>query len=102
MYPSSTKFRAGKGRINQTLKEALTELTLESGEGWVGLLPFALFRTQCTPLRKSLTSFGILWGRPPPILPLVGLELATEISKLSTTLVHTESTDDAGGHGLLH
>ena len=30
-------------RMNRTLKETLTKLTIETGRDWVTLLPFALF-----------------------------------------------------------
>lgn len=33
-------------RMNRTLKKTLTKLTLETGETWVDLLPFALIRVQ--------------------------------------------------------
>lgn len=33
-------------RMNRTLKETLTKLTLETGETWVDLLPFALIHVR--------------------------------------------------------
>lgn len=36
-------------RINQTLKETLTTLKLETGKNWVSLLPFALLRARYIP-----------------------------------------------------
>jgi hypothetical protein len=56
-------------RMDQTLKETLTKLKLETGENWVSLLPFALLRARCTPYVKGLTPFEIMFGRPPPLLP---------------------------------
>ena len=35
-------------RVNRTLKETLTKLTIETGRDWVGLLPFAFNRVQNT------------------------------------------------------
>lgn len=67
-------------RMNQTLRETLIKLTLETGEGWVQLLHLALLWVRCTPYILKLTPFEILFGRPPHILPRVGLEKATETS----------------------
>ena len=45
-------------RINRTLKETLTKLTLETSRNdWTALLPFALFRVRNT-LGKSKTQEG--------------------------------------------
>ena len=38
-------------RKNQTLKETLTKLAIESGGDWVTLLPFVLFRACNTPYK---------------------------------------------------
>ena len=51
-------------RMNQTLKETLTKLAIETGGDWVTLLPFALFRAHNTPYKLNLTPFEILYGRP--------------------------------------
>ena len=37
--------------MNQTLKETLTKLTIETGGDWVTLFPFALFRVRNTPYK---------------------------------------------------
>lgn len=34
------------GRMNRTLKETLTKLTVETGGDWVALLPYALYRVR--------------------------------------------------------
>jgi transposase InsO family protein len=67
-------------RINHTLKELLTKLSLETGDGWVNLLPAALLRVRCTPYRQGFTPFEILYGRPPPIIPKLVEETLTKIS----------------------
>ena len=56
-------------RMNQTLKETLTKLAIETGRDWVTLLPFALFQVRNTPYKLNLTPFEILYGRPPPVCP---------------------------------
>ena len=56
--------------MNQTLKETLTKLAIETGGDWVTLLPFALFRASNTPYKLNLTPFKILYGRPPPVCPI--------------------------------
>ena len=49
--------------MNQTLKETLTKLAIETGRDWVTFLPFALFQARNTP-------YKILYGRPPPVCPI--------------------------------
>ena len=56
--------------MNQTLKETLTKLAIETGGDWVTLLPFALFRAHNTPYKLNLTPFEILYGRTPPVCPI--------------------------------
>lgn len=56
--------------MNQTLKETLAKLAIETGGDWVTLLPFALFRARNTPYKLNLTSFKIVCGGPPPICPI--------------------------------
>uniref|UniRef100_A0A8I5N7B4 Uncharacterized protein n=1 Tax=Papio anubis TaxID=9555 RepID=A0A8I5N7B4_PAPAN len=56
-------------RMNRTLKETLTKLTMETGANWVVLLPYALFRAHNTPYRLGLTPYEIMYGRPPPLVP---------------------------------
>ena len=48
-------------RMNQTLKETLTKLAIETGGDWVTLLPFALFWARNTPYKLNLTPFVILY-----------------------------------------
>ena len=52
-------------RMNQTLKETLTKLLVETGTDGVLLLPMALFRARNTSYHFSLTPFEILYGTPP-------------------------------------
>lgn len=55
-------------RMNRTLKEAMTKLSLETGvTDWTVLLPFALFRARNTPGPLGVTPFEILFGAPPPL-----------------------------------
>ncbi|XP_051846643.1 uncharacterized protein LOC127557326 [Antechinus flavipes] len=70
-------------RMNRTLKEFLSKLVLETQNSWVSLLPLALLRSRCTPNKLGLTPFEIVFGRPPPILPLVREDLMAEISNSS-------------------
>jgi transposase InsO family protein len=53
-------------RMNQTLKETLSKLAIETGGDWVALLPYAIFRVQNSPYVHGLTPFEILYGAPPP------------------------------------
>ena len=66
--------------MNRTLKETLTKLIPETGENWVGLLPFALLRGRCIPYIRGILPFEILFGRLPPLLPRLGDEQRVEIS----------------------
>lgn len=61
--------------MNQTLKEALTKLTLEAGSDWVTVLPRALYNARNTPYTLGLTAFEILYDRPPPLLPNLQSEI---------------------------
>lgn len=54
--------------MNQTLKETLSILAIETGRDWVTLLPYAIFRVQNSPYVHGLTTFKILYERPPPII----------------------------------
>lgn len=56
-------------RMNRTLKETLTKLTLETGGNWVALLPYALYWVRNSPYKMGLTPYEIMFGTPPPILP---------------------------------
>jgi hypothetical protein len=64
----------------QTLKELLTKLSLEMGNGQVNLLPAVLLEVRCTPYRDSFTPFEILYLQPPPIISTLGEETLTKIS----------------------
>ena len=57
-------------RMNWTLKETLTKLSIETGGDRVTLLPFMLFRVCDTPYKLNLTPFEILYGRPPSVCPI--------------------------------
>ena len=57
-------------RMNQTLKESLTKLAIETGRDWVTLLPFTLFRARNTPYKLNFTPFEILYERSPPVCPI--------------------------------
>lgn len=62
-------------RMNRTLKETLTKLSLETGlKDWTVLLPYALFRVRNTPGRFCLTPFEILFGSPPPLIESCGID----------------------------
>ncbi|XP_043444809.1 uncharacterized protein LOC122487890 [Prionailurus bengalensis] len=67
--------------MNRTLKETLTKLSLETGENWVDVLPFALLRARCTPFIKGLSPYEILFGRPPPILPRLGDDIKEQLEQ---------------------
>ena len=55
-------------RMNRTLKETLTKLTIETGRDWVTHLPFVLFRVCNNPYKLGLTPFEIVYGSPFPHL----------------------------------
>ena len=56
-------------RMNRTIKETLTKLTLATGSrDWVLLLPLALYRARNTPGSHGLTPFEIIYGASPPIV----------------------------------
>ncbi|XP_078291610.1 uncharacterized protein LOC144613856 [Panthera onca] len=65
-------------RMNRTLKETLTKLTMETGRDWVTLLPYALYRVRNTPYTLSFTPYEIMFGRPPPVIPSLRAELIAE------------------------
>ena len=66
-------------RMNRALKETLTKLVAETGGDWVALLPFALYQVQNSPYQLGLTSFEIMYGIPPPIIPNLKAEVLKEI-----------------------
>lgn len=61
--------------MNQTLRETLTKLALETDGDWVALFPYALFRARNTPYQLSLTSLEIMHGHPTPLIPSLWSEL---------------------------
>jgi transposase InsO family protein len=67
-------------RMNRTLEELFTKLSLDTGNGFVNLLPAALLRVRCTPYRQGFTVCDILYMCPPPIIPKRGDENLTKIS----------------------
>ncbi|XP_058562036.1 uncharacterized protein LOC131498633 [Neofelis nebulosa] len=56
-------------RMNRTLKETLTKLTMKTSGDWVTLLPYALYRVRNTPYTLGFTPYEIMFSRPPPIIP---------------------------------
>jgi hypothetical protein len=61
-------------RMNRTSKETLTELTIEtSGNDWIALLPFTLFRVRYIPGKFKLTPYEILYGVPPLLMEAGGV-----------------------------
>lgn len=56
-------------KINKTLKETLTKLTMETGADWVAF-PLALFRARNIPSRFSLIPFEILYVASVPLTVL--------------------------------
>ena len=69
-------------RMNRTIKETLTKLTLETGtRDWVRLLPLALYRARNTPGPHGLTPIEIIYGSPPPAISFFN----SDISALTTS-----------------
>ena len=56
-------------------------MSLETGENWVDVLPFALLRARCTLFIKGLSPYEILFGRPPPILPRLGDDIKEQLEQ---------------------
>jgi hypothetical protein len=54
--------------MNQTIKETLSKLAIETEGDWVALLPYAIFWVRNSPYVHGLTPFEILYGAPPPII----------------------------------
>lgn len=68
-------------RMNKTLKETLTKLTMETGGAdWVMLLPLVLFRVRNTPSLHNLTPFEILYWLPVHLTTMYDLGLPSQIS----------------------
>ena len=66
-------------RMNQTLKETLNKLALETGTDWVTLLSFALYRVRNSPYQLGLTPFEIMYGIPDPVVPIPQPEVVAEL-----------------------
>ncbi|XP_013367158.1 PREDICTED: uncharacterized protein LOC106147986 [Chinchilla lanigera] len=86
-------------RQNRTLKNTLSKLCQETGANWVTMLPMALLRSHCTPYRDGLTPFEIIFGRPPPLVPIpwglqeIGaLSLQQQLQALQKTLKGLQRT----------
>ncbi|XP_059537141.1 uncharacterized protein LOC132226566 [Myotis daubentonii] len=73
-------------RMNRTLKETLTKLTMETGGDWVALLPYALYRVRNSPYTLGFTPYEIMFGRPPPIIPNLKADLLAEFENQELSL----------------
>jgi transposase InsO family protein len=73
-------------RMNKTLKETLTKLTLETSKSdWTALLPYALFRVRNTPGASDLTPFELMFGAPPPIYVNVENRTCPDVSSIPSS-----------------
>jgi hypothetical protein len=73
-------------RMNRTLKETLTKLTLETGgNDWTALLPHALFRARNTPRASGLAPFELMFGVPPPIYVTVESRTCPDIFSIPSS-----------------
>lgn len=71
-------------RMNRTIKETLTKLTLATGtRDWVLLLPLALYHARNTPGPHGLTPFEILYGAPPPAIHFYDSDVASHANNMS-------------------
>lgn len=66
--------------MNWTIKDTLTKLSLETGDNWVSLLPFALLRAKCTPYISGISPFEAMFGRPPPLVLRLSEDKLPEIT----------------------
>ncbi|XP_070279623.1 uncharacterized protein [Myotis yumanensis] len=73
-------------RMNRTLKETLTKLTMETGGDWVALLPYALYRVRNSPYTLGFTPYEIMFGRPPPIIPNLKANFLAEFENQELSL----------------
>ena len=65
-------------RMNRTIKETLTKLTLATGSrDWVLLLPLAIYRARNTPGPYGLTPFEIMYGALPPIVHFLNPDISS-------------------------
>jgi hypothetical protein len=70
-------------RMNKTLKDTLTKLTLETAESdWIALLPYALFRVWNTPGASGLTPFELMFGAPLPIYVTIENRTCPDVSSI--------------------
>ena len=69
-------------RINQTLKETLIKLALETGGDWATLLPYALFRVRNSSYQIGLTPSEIMYGLPPSLVPRLPDELILPLEEV--------------------
>ena len=69
-------------RINETLKETLIKLALETGGDWATLLPYALVRVRNSPYQIGLTPSEIMYGLPPPLVPRLPDELILPLEEV--------------------
>ena len=81
--------------MNQTLKETLTKLILETGSDQVSLLPCALYRDHNSPYTLGLTPFEIMYVRPPPILINLRAELVAAFDDQKFSFLPTSSVSGA-------
>ena len=78
-WPGSRECNFQAERMNQTLKETLNKLALETGTDWVTLLSFALYRVRNSPYQLGLTPFEIMYGISTPITPNLQSEAIAEL-----------------------
>ena len=62
-------------QTNQTLKETLSKWIIETNCSWVDLLPMALLKLRMTPRSHSYSPYEIVYGRPPPIIRQVTMDI---------------------------
>lgn len=67
-------------RMNQTFKNMITKLSLETSDNWVSLLPFALLWTRCTPYASGTSPFDAMYGKHPPLIPKLSEEKLVQLT----------------------
>lgn len=77
--PRRTELASKYKQHQAYLQQTLTKLTMETDRDWVALLPLAIYRFFNTPHMLGLTSYEIVFGRTPPILPNLKSEVLAEI-----------------------
>ncbi|KAK1337042.1 hypothetical protein QTO34_003087 [Cnephaeus nilssonii] len=83
-------------RMNRTVKQAVAKLCQETTLPWTDILPLVLLRVHCAPrARVGFSPFGILYGRPPPLIRLTGdlgetgnLEIQKKLQGLGKTVLN--------------